>query len=187
MKPLELPRVTPELNDQLSFLIRREMYVKYFRYRNLIYMIAALLLIFVELLFLRETQTVVNARVVTIGMLSMLLLFLVIMFFVFLVKKQKRDHWKTRTIRKLSQVNSAIKFYFDEKRLLFKTESHTSEIKWEYYKYWAENKDSLFIIPEKDIYEAIYYSKSELGIDNYDDLKRIAGNKLEVLPKVKFF
>jgi hypothetical protein len=187
MKPLELPRSTPDLNDQLSFLIKREMYVKYYRYRRLIYMIAALLLLFTELLFLTETKTVVNARVVTIVILSMLLLFLVVMFLSFLVNRRKRIHWKIRAIRKLSQVNSAIKFYFDDKRLLFKTESHTSEIEWAYYKYWTENKESIFIFPEKNIYEAIYYSKSELGLDNYDDLKRIAGSKLEVLPKVKFF
>jgi hypothetical protein len=187
MKPLEIPRATPELNDQLSFLIRREMYVKYYHYRKLIYMIAALLLLFIESLFLTETQTVVTLKAATTVMLSMLVVFLVVMFVVFLVNRRKRIHWKARAIRKLSQVNSAIKFYFDDKRLLFKTESHTSEIKWEYYKYWTENKDSLFIFPEKNIYEAIYYSKSELGVDNYDDLKRIAGSKLEVLPKVKFF
>ncbi|MDH7460741.1 hypothetical protein QEG73_05605 [Chitinophagaceae bacterium 26-R-25] len=186
MKPLELPRATPDLNDQLSFLIDREMYVRYSRYRRLIYMVAAFLFLFIESQFLTDTQTVVQAKVATTAILSMLVVFLVLMFFSFLVTKQKRKLWKIRTIRKLSQVNNAIKFYFDDKRLLFKTESHTSEIKWEYYKYWVENKDSLFIFPEKNLYEAIYYSKAELGMDNYDNLKRIAGSKLEVLPGVKY-
>jgi hypothetical protein len=148
--------------------------------------VAACLFLFIESQFLTETESVTYAKVATTSILSMLFLFLALMFFSFLVTKQKRKHWKLRTIRKLSQVNNAIKFYFDDKRLLFKTESHTSEIKWEYYKYWVENKDSLFIFPEKNLYEAIYYSKSELGIDNYDNLKRIAGNKLEVLPGVKY-
>lgn len=186
MKPLELPRATADLNDQLSFLIDREMYVRYYRYRKLMYMVVAFLLLFIESQFLTDTQTVVTAKVATTAILSMLVVFLVMMFFSFLVTRQKRKHWKIRTIRKLSQVNNAIKFYFDDKRLLFKTDSHTSEIKWEYYKYWAENKDSLFIFPEKNIYEAIYYSKAELGMDNYDNLKRIAGSKLQVLPGVKY-
>jgi len=186
MKPIELPRATADLNDQLSFLIDREMYVRYYRYRKLVYMVAAFLFLFTESQFLTDTQTVVQAKVVTTAILSILVLFLVLKFFSFLVTKQKRKLWKIRTIRKLSQVNNAIKFYFDDKRLLFKTDSHTSEIKWEYYKYWVENKDSLFIFPEKNLYEAIYYSKAELGMDNYDNLKRIAGSKLEVLPGVKY-
>jgi hypothetical protein len=187
MKPLELPRATPDLNDQLSFLINREMYVRYSRYRRLIYMIAAFFLLFVESQFLSDTQTVVLAKVATTTILSMLIFFLAMTFFVFLVTRQKRKHWKIRTIRKLSHVNNAIKFYFDEKRLLFKTESSMSELKWDYYKYWTEDKNSLFIFPEKNIYEAIYYSKAELGVDNYDNLKRIAENKLQVLPKAKYF
>lgn len=186
MKPLELPRATADLNDQLSFLINREMYVRYYGYRRLMYMVAAFLFLFIESQFLTDTETVVTAKVATKAILSMLVAFLAVMFLVFLITKRKRQLWKIRTIRKLAQVNNAIKFYFDDKRLLFKTESHTSEIKWEYYKYWVENKDSLFIFPEKNIYEAIYYSKAELGIDNYDNLKRIAGNKLEVLPGVRY-
>lgn len=187
MKPLELPRATSDLNDQLSFLIKREMYVRYARYRRLIYIVAACLFLFIESQFLTETESVAFAKYVTVSMLSMLLFYLVVLFFIFLITKQKRNQWKIRTIRKLSHVNNAIKFYFDDKRLLFKTESHTSEIRWEYYKYWVENKDSLFIFPEKNLYEAIYYSKAELGVDNYDNLKRIAGSKLASLPGIKFF
>lgn len=187
MEPIELTRFTPNLDDQLSFLIKREMYVRYHNYRKMVYVVGISLLLVIVLLFLPDTKSIIELKVISIVIFSMLLLFSAILLFGFLVTRQKRNNWKRKAVQGFSPESNLFKFCFDEEKLLFETGSYKSEIKWDYYKYWAENKDSLFIFPERSIYEAIYYSKTELGIDNYDNLKRIVGSKLISLPGMKLF
>lgn len=74
-------------------------------------------------------------------------------------------------------------FYFDQDVLKFEMETSKSEISWAHYMYWAENKNSIFIVPESNLYDSIYYSESELGTQNYQELKSIASSKLIKLGK----
>ena len=185
MELIDLNRVTPDLNAQLAFLIKREFYVTYYKYRKLPYLLIGLVIIFIIALFLPDNDYTVGLKTVTITILLILVLFSILLGLNFLIKKQKRDRWKQSVIQKFLQddKDKPFKFGFNDDNLFFETETYKSEIKWDYYKYWTESDNSIFIFPSNNIYEAIYYSNSEIGQDNYDKLKQLASIKLKPLTR----
>lgn len=64
--------------------------------------------------------------------------------------------------------------------MTFVTDKYKSEIQWSYYKYYAENKSSVYLICGRSLYDAIYFSPDDIGLDNFERLKEMA--KLKLVP-----
>lgn len=73
------------------------------------------------------------------------------------------------------------KIWFDSEKIVFESNTYRSELAWDHYKFWMENRNSIFIFPKDSIFEAIYYSKADLGEENYQTLKAIVTEKLTKL------
>ena len=69
---------------------------------------------------------------------------------------------------------------FDESKITFITDNYSSDIKWEYYKYYKENRNSIFLFTES-IYDAVACARSEIGDENYESLKAIVTKKITEL------
>lgn len=50
------------------------------------------------------------------------------------------------------------------------TDTYKVEYAWNYYKYYAEDKSSVYIFSERGIYEAFYVSITDIGIENFENL-----------------
>jgi hypothetical protein len=100
-----------------------------------------------------------------------------------LFKRLKRSDWKNKTIQAYSVNDVPYQFSFDTNQLYFSTETYKTELNWDYYKYYSFYKNSIFLFPENNIYEAIYYSKRELGDTEFDRLVSIASAKLSLFKK----
>jgi hypothetical protein len=69
-------------------------------------------------------------------------------------------------------------FGFDDDRVYYGTSEFDMAVAWNWYGYFAESENSLFIFPKTSLYEAFYFSRNELGTDLYEDLKRLASERL---------
>jgi len=108
-----------------------------------------------------------------------------VVFFVItlLVRYYKRISWRNNAVKEAVNKRIIFTFSFDAERIYYSAGEQRWDLSWSYYKYWCEDKDSIYIFKESNIYEALYYSKNELGLDIYNHLKEIANDRLIKLDK----
>ena len=75
MELTELIKVGSDYDNQLSFLIKREIYITYYKYRKLPLLIAVLFILFLVTLFFPDNQFTVGFKTVTLTIFSILLIF----------------------------------------------------------------------------------------------------------------
>jgi hypothetical protein len=185
MTPIELNKATPELNRQLDFLIKQEFRISYFKYRHISLYLLVITILLVALLIFTDFTTLITLKAVSTVIISMLWTIAFIIGLTILFKKYKRNIWKRKTLKATFSNDIKFKFSFDDKELHFVTDSYKTDIKWNYYKYYAVDKDSIFIFNKANIYDAIYYSKNELGNKHFDDLKQICATNLILIENKK--
>ena len=185
MKYITLNKSVPELNEQLGFLIKCEFYISYFKYRKrIIYLIGITLLIacFVKL---TEDDSFVALKAVSFAIAAIMWLITFIIFCLILIKLYRRSSWKKKVIQYMHKSNPAFQFAFDENNLYFVTDTYKTELSWNYYRYYSIHKNSIFIFPENNIYDALYYSKTELGDTEFSHLETIVSSKLSLFKMKK--
>lgn len=94
------------------------------------------------------------------------------------LKLLNRYKWKKKSIALAKNETIGYKLYFDQEIISFETPTYKTELSWDYYTYWIENKNSIYIFPKSNLYEALYYSESDLGIEIYLEFKSFAATKL---------
>ena len=182
MEPIEFSNSNnPDHEAQLTYLIKREFYVTYYRLRKYPYYLIAITIIILALLQFTPSDNLIILKSVSIVMLILVWFFTLIFLTTVLIKWYRRNQWKKECLKLTTQKDAIYSFYFDEEKLQFHHATYKTELNWDYYKYWSENKESIFIFPATNIYEAIYYSVSDLGIENYSLLKGIVSSKLTKL------
>lgn len=118
---------------------------------------------------------------VILFVLTALFAAIAIIFFLFLVGIWlRRLSWKRAAVKDMAENQLNYWLTFDDTHISFGADTYNSNVKWEYYKYYKEHGDSIYIFPDS-IYHAIFWSKSEIGQENYDRLKQIAEIKLTAL------
>lgn len=98
-----------------------------------------------------------------------------------LYKWYKRYKWKKKSVELANNADECYKFYFTEERIFFEGPKYKTEFTWDHYTYWIENNNTIFIFPGSNLYEALYFSVRDLGLENYCKFKSIASSKLEQL------
>lgn len=180
MNPILIEPVQSVLNEQYQFLIKREFYVKYgWAKKPGVYFLVWLAILTV-LNFLTDSNTFITLKVVLLVLTAIACLVVMIFLAVIAFNWFKRQRWKQKTIKDIIENKRTYWLMFDDSQISFSTDMHNSNIKWAHYKYYKEYGNSIYIFPQK-IYEAVACSRSELGSENYDQLKEIVQRKLEIL------
>lgn len=73
-------------------------------------------------------------------------------------------------------------FAFDDDKLTFTTPIYKSEVNWSFYKYYAEDEITIYIMTESNFYETVSFSSSEIGPEYFNLLKEIVKSKLIPVP-----
>ena len=178
MEPIEINKATPELADQLTFLISQEFYITYNRYQYFPFYLFGFTIIVIALSIFTDSESLIALKGVSIMLTLLVWLITIIWLFTILIKRYNREVWKRKSIKHLYLKHVKYQLSFDSEKIYFTTDDFTSEIKWSYYKYYAIHKNSIFIFRESNVYEAIYYSQNELGTENYERLKTIVSKSL---------
>jgi hypothetical protein len=181
MELILINRSAADLKQQLDFLIKREFFVKYFGYKKIgIYFICATLAV-LALLILTDSNDLVTLKVLSICFAAVAWLVGLGILLMIIIKRQKRLIWRNAAIKSILVNEFIAQMAFDEEKLIFITETYKTEVKWDYYKFYAEYKNSIFFIPEKNLYEALYFSPGDIGQANFNQLKNIAKMRLKLL------
>ena len=184
MNPIEFKnKNNPDYEAQLSYLIKREFHVTYYRIRRYPYFLLGATVILLGLLQFTEPDNFIVLKSVSIALLTIVWLCSLIYLTAILIKWVKRNLWKKKSIAFAQKNESTYTLYFDEEKISFSGPNYKTELAWEYYQYWTEKNNSIFIFPPGSLYNAIYYSIVDLGVDNYKLLKDIASSKLTELSK----
>jgi hypothetical protein len=177
-----MPDVEIELNDmsllkkQLNYLLAYDRRLIFKKYKRMIIGFACITAFALTLSFI-DADSIVSLKAVTYVLTAFALVIAVIIFSIEFFKWQSRIDWKKEHLKRAAEYNSYI-FGFDTDRLKFITHTYQSELKWDYYKYFAEHEQNLFIIPEANLYQCVFFHMDELGADNYASLKSICEQKL---------
>ena len=171
----------PDYESQLTYLIRREFYVRYYKFlRPTLYLIASTLILF-GLIAFTPSQSAIILKVIFIALIS-LIWFVALLFGTLIVFKWlNRYKWKRDSMEASKKNDSNFTLSFDTEKIYFEAETYKIETSWDYYAYWTENKKSIFLFPRDNLYGALFYSEKDLGRTNYAELKSIAAAKLERL------
>lgn len=165
----------------MDFLIKREFFVKYFGYKKIgIYFICGTLAV-LALLILTDSNDLVTLKVLSICFATIAWLVGLVILLMIIIRRQKRLVWRNAAVKSILVKEFIAQMAFDEDKLIFITETYKTEVKWDYYKFYTEYKNSIFFIPEKNLYEALYFSPGDIGQSNFDQLKNIAKMRLKLL------
>ena len=182
METLEIKiRESIDYEAQLTFLIKRDFFVTFYKFKYISYYLNGVTLILLGIILFTPHDSLLSLKAVSILMLSFFWICYLVYSITIIYKWYNRNKWKRESITLAKKDESSYKFYFDNEKLSFETSTYKTELTWDYYTYWIENKNSIFLFTKSNIYEALYYSESDLGKTNYLELKNIASEKLEKL------
>lgn len=179
MQPIKIEHNSADLERQLDFLIKREFITSYGKFRKPVYYFLGWIILLTLFSFLTGDNFVVLKGILLI-VTGLAILAALIFLVSILIKFLNRKAWKRTALEDAAKSNKHYFLSFDEEGIGFSTDTYTSTMKWDYYKYYIEHRDSLFIFPDS-IYHAMTCSISDLGTEEYQRLKVIISTKLEVL------
>ena len=178
MELIEVNRTKTDLKQQLSFLIKREFITVYGKYFRLFYLLAGITAIVLAISFFTSADSFIVLKAWLIMMTAIIWaaggIFLITIF----IRWIKRRNWSDKVIKAFLNTDSKFYIAFNEEKFTFVADTFKSDIKWEFYKYYAEDNTSIYFFPEKNLYEAVYFSPNDIGGEYFEQLKLIAKAKL---------
>lgn len=134
------------------------------------------------LLTLTENDRLISYKAVFSVLTSLLWAVALLYFLTIFIRRFKRQRWRNKAVAATFCNDFSYYLFFDAEKISYSTSTYKTDLSWEYYKYWSEDKNSIYIFSEST-YEGLYYSHRELGIENYERLKDIVALKLISLDK----
>ena len=183
MQPIQINRNKGELKQQLNYLIRQEFIITYGRYKKVPLYLTGVSLVILAISVLTSSEWLIVFKGVSLVVIALAWVITVLSLVMLLIKWIKRITWRDKSIT--SFLIEDIKAYltFDNDKLTFITGTYKSDINWEYYKYYGEDNVSIYIFPERNVYEALYFSAGNIGEENFEKLKVTAKSKLTAIEK----
>ncbi|TKK64220.1 YcxB family protein [Ilyomonas limi] len=176
MQPIKIAYNSSSVKAQLEYLIKQEFIASFGNFKKPALYLLGWICFIVPFSYLTRDNLVVLKGVLL--SLTALAVFLAIGLSIpILIKFLKRNAWKRKTLLNLSKNDQYYFLSFDDDQISISTDMYNTNIKWNYYNYYTEFNDSLYLIP-KSFYEAIACSRLELGDDSYERLKAILSTKL---------
>jgi uncharacterized membrane protein len=179
MQPILINRNKADLEQQFNFLIRQEFIITYGRYKRFpLYLIGATFVI-LAVAFFTSTDKFIMLKGVSLVSIAIAWLIVVIFSVAILIKWIRRTKWRNNSINSFLIADTKAYMSFDNDKISFITDTYQSDINWEFYKYFGEDKTSIYIFPERNLYEALYFSAGDIGEENFKLLKSMAKLKLK--------
>jgi hypothetical protein len=183
MEPILINRNKADLKQQFNYLIRQEFIITYGSHKRLpLCLIGATLAILAVAVFTNNDSLIVF-KGVSLLLIAIAWVIAAIFFVTLLIKWIKRTNWRDQSINFFLLAASKAYIVFDNDKLTFITDTYKSEINWEFYKYFGEDDSSVYLFPERNLYEALYFSANDIGEENLEKLKAIAKSKLMPVEK----
>jgi hypothetical protein len=182
MEPILVNSTKDSMKEGINYLIKRDFKKHYHLAKKVGSYLSLLTLIFIGLtVFLKSDNLATLIAILSYLLILSWIAFLLILI-IYEVKKRKVVRWRDKIIK--SNIDNNIEYYlqFDEETITISTDKATSKVKWEYYSYYAEDNDTLHIMPGKNIYESLTFSPAEIGAETLIKLKTITYKKLPLLP-----
>ncbi len=181
METIQLIKHESDLSVQLDFLISLEFRNVFRKYRtNGIYLVVLTLFIVLLSIF-SDDSNYLALKGVSVIMLTLIWIFALGHLVVLLTRYRNRIKWKQGQIQAYS-TQATTEFYFNDEVISYKSDKYDTALKWDYFTYFKEHKNSIFIFDNQNTYQALYFSDRELGIDNFQTFKNIISQKLKPLP-----
>lgn len=181
MQAIKVNYYRPELKSQLDYLIKLEFKITYGKYLKPLYYLISFSALFALLLLFTDSSFLTSFKAVFTILIAINWAVVCIMIVAIAYKIYRRNKWRNETIEYFSKNDTSAYISFDDEIFTAKTNHYNTEIKWSYFSYYAINKDCIFIIPSDNIYSSLYYSMNEIGIENFELLKKIVMDKLQLL------
>jgi hypothetical protein len=181
MEPILINSTKNSMKEGINYLIKRDFKKHYRLTKKVGSYLSLLTLIFIGLTVFSNSDNLA----ILIAILSYLLILSWLTFLLILIvyelKKRKIIGWRDKIIK--NNIDNSIKYYlqFDEETITISTDKLTSKVKWEYYSSYAEDNDTLHIMPCKNIYESLSFSTAEIGTETLIKLKTIVYKKLPLV------
>ena len=186
METITLNKTTPDLRNQLEFLIRHELFLTYNKFQRLPFYLVVITTFVIALVMMTDTDSYILLKVLSATICAFIWLAALVLLIVILIKRYNRNAWKNDAIKEYELNQSKIQFAYDQEKLYFFSEKCNSDIRLDYYKFYAIYKDSVFLIPERNLYESIFYSRTELGSEHFDLLTDIVSRTLIPIDKTEW-
>lgn len=180
MDPILIKPNSSLLNLQYQFIIRREFYTRYSWIIRIGYYFLVWIIFLMSFTLFTNPDTFIALKILLLVLSVLAVVIIAIFSLIMLIRWIKRQYWKKKKIKYIVDNNLNYWLTFDDAQISFSTDIHSSNIKWEYYKYYKEYKDSIYISPH-NIYETVAFCRSEIGQTHYDLLKKIVMKRLTAL------
>lgn len=83
-----------------------------------------------------------------------------------------------RDIKEYVQFAPKNALYYNDKMIKYMTGDQALDIKWENVTAFFEHGDSIFLTPDKKLLESIYFSRTDIGDEEYDKLRSFIATKI---------
>jgi hypothetical protein len=181
MEPFLVNMTKPESKRQLNFLIRKEFKSKYWGWRKPFYYLIGVTSSILVFATLTPSEIWVTLKAVSIFLIGIVWVAVLVFFGVIVIRWFRMIRWRNRYIETAFKSDTEYLLAFDDDKLIFSTPKYRSEVNWSYYRYYAEDEITVYIIPEANIYQTISLSSLEIDKEYFDLLKKTVKLKLTPL------
>lgn len=160
MEPILIKRNTKDVKYKLDFLIKQELSFTFAPHKKFAFFLVGFTLFTFLLFFTPETEffnTIKGFAVFFNLLLGVIGLFFLL---IFLIRKNNRIKWRNLSVDYYKDHDETALMSFDNEKICLTTKMTKIEVNWGYYSTYHLDKDSIFIFPNYNIYEALYFSKN---------------------------
>jgi hypothetical protein len=183
MQPIQIQNTKADLTRQFKFikaLVYKQHYKKLHLYLAISLGLATIIV--TGLMYLTSPNSLITIKAIFFILLIIIWILAMAYAIWYFVKMTRVNSWITSVINKALLEENKYSIYFDDQKIFFLTKNIKSEVLWTYYKYFAEDSESIYLFPENEsMYSCTSFSNMEIGIETLANLKEIAKVKLEKL------
>lgn len=181
MKTFIIKPIKEDLKHHFQFLrsIEREKFL--LTHKKDIQVLVGINLVYLLLFTATKANDFITPKAVFTILLALIWLYLLFYIINYLNKIIKRNSAINKIIEKALNVNETVNLSFDNEKLIIDTGQCSTDLKWSYFKAYLENLNSIFLFPEGSLYSCMSISMSDIGEENYSDLKCIVKEKIKQL------
>lgn len=174
MEPIQIVKSPEAVKKQLNILIQRDFLI----YKHSFFILIGWTVAVVSLFVFTNDQSFTDLKGVLSGLTIIIWLIAFIVFLVLLGVWVNRIRWRNKEVKKYMDDPTQIFLEFDEEKIVFATETSRNEFKWNHFGYYLENDDFISLVNHYDILQSTSFSPSEIGSENFNELRNIIRSKL---------
>ncbi len=184
MEPILINKDISSVKTEIDYLITRELKSSSKGLRKWMLYLSICSIIIVGLLLIINSEKIAVPIAISMYIVGFFWIITLPFGIKYLLLKSKRKRWRNRIIKHSQDNQSNHYLKFDEEQISVSNELSESIVKWDYFKYYSEYNQVLFILKEKSLYDTLSFSPLNIGTENLEKLKLIVHTKLIPLPPI---